>query len=39
MIIQLRIMDKRRLINRMGNMEDEEILNKINKVISEHFSL
>jgi len=39
MIIQLRSIDKKRLLNKMGNIEDKEITNKINKVISEHFSL
>lgn len=39
MIIQLRSIDKKRLINKIGNIEDEEILTKINKVTSEHFSL
>jgi len=39
MIIQLRSVDKKRLINKIGDIEDKEILNKINKVISEHFSL
>jgi mRNA interferase MazF len=39
MIIQLRSIDKKRLINKIGNIEDKEIINKINKVISEHFGL
>ena len=39
MIIQLRSIDKKRLINKIGNIEDKEITNKINKAISEHFSL
>jgi len=39
MIIQLRSMDKKRLLNKIGNIEDKEITNKINKVISEHFDL
>ena len=39
MIIQLRSVDKKRLINKIGDIEDKEILNKINKVISEHFGL
>lgn len=39
MIIHLRSVDKKRLINKIGDIEDKEILNKINKVISEHFSL
>lgn len=39
MIIQLRSIDKKRLINKIGNIEDQEILDKINHVISEHFYL
>jgi len=39
MIIQLRSIDKQRLINKIGNIEDREITNKINKIISEHFAL
>jgi len=39
MIVQLRSIDKKRLINKIGNIEEKEILNKIDKVISEHFSL
>ena len=39
MIIQLRSIDKKRLINKIGNIEDKEITNKINKIISEHFNL
>jgi mRNA interferase MazF len=39
MIIQLRSIDKKRLINKIGNIEDKEIINKINKMISEHFGL
>lgn len=39
MIIQLRSLDKKRLINKIGNIEDKEVTNKINKIISEHFSL
>jgi len=39
MIIQLRSIDKKRLLNKIGNIEDKEILNKINKVIREHFDL
>ena len=39
MIIQLRSIDKKRLLNKIGNIEDKEIINKINKVISEHFFL
>ena len=39
MIIQLRSIDKKRLINKIGNIEDKEIINKTNKVIAEHFGL
>jgi len=39
MIIQLRSIDKKRLLNKIGNIEDKEITNKINKVISEHLDL
>ena len=39
MIIQLRSIDKKRLINKIGNIEDKEITNKINKIISKHFDL
>jgi len=39
MIIQLRSLDKKRLLNKIGNIEDKEILNKINKAISDHFDL
>jgi mRNA interferase MazF len=39
MIIQLRSIDKKRLLNKIGNIEEKEITNKINKVNSEHFSL
>jgi mRNA interferase MazF len=39
MIIQLRSLDKKRLLNKIGNIGDKEITNKINKVITEHFGL
>ena len=39
MVIQLRSIDKKRLINKIGNIEDQEILDKINHVINEHFDL
>jgi mRNA interferase MazF len=39
MIVQLRSIDKKRLLNRIGNIEDKEIANKVNKIISEHFNL
>ena len=39
MIIQLRSIDKKRLLNKIGIIEDKEIINKINEMISEHFDL
>jgi len=39
MIIQLRSIDKKRLINKIGNIEDQETINRINQVITEHFDL
>ena len=39
MIIQLRSIDKKRLINKIGNIEDKKTINKINQVITEHFDL
>ena len=39
MIIQLRSIDKKRLINKIGKIEDKETINKINQVITEHFDL
>jgi mRNA interferase MazF len=39
MVIQLRSIDKKRLLNEVGNIENKEIINKINKIISEHFAL
>ncbi|KPJ65994.1 MAG: hypothetical protein AMJ45_04290 [Syntrophobacter sp. DG_60] len=39
MIIQLRSIDKRRLINKIGLIEDKEILKKIDRIIKEHFGL
>ncbi|NQS88482.1 type II toxin-antitoxin system PemK/MazF family toxin [Patescibacteria group bacterium] len=39
MIIQLRSIDKKRLLNKIGTIEDKEILNKINEIIREHFDL
>ena len=39
MIIQLRSIDKKRLINKIGNIENKETINKINQVITEHFDL
>ena len=38
-IIQLRSIDKKRLLNKIGAIKDKEILNKINKIIREHFDL
>jgi len=39
MIIQLRSIDKKRLLHKIGIIEDQEIILKIDKIISEHFSL
>jgi mRNA interferase MazF len=39
MIIQLRSIDKKRLLQKIGIIEDQEIILKIDKIISEHFSL
>ena len=39
MIIQIRSMDKKGLLNKIGNIEGNEILHQINKAISEHFDL
>jgi mRNA interferase MazF len=39
MIIQLRSIDKKRLLNRIGAIEDKEILSQIDGVIREHFGL
>jgi mRNA interferase MazF len=39
MIIQLRSVDKKRLLNKIGFIEDSKITKKINDIISEHFSL
>jgi len=39
MIIQLRSIDKKRLLNKIGAIEDKEILNKVDKIIREHFGL
>lgn len=39
MIIQLRSIDKKRLVNRMGVIEDRETLNKVDKVLRKHFAL
>lgn len=33
------MIDKKRLINKIGNIEDKEIIDKISKVITEHFGL
>lgn len=37
MIIQLRSIDKKRLLNKIGTIEDEEILSQVYGVIGEHF--
>ena len=39
MIIQLRSIDKGRLLNKIGAIEDKEILSQIDGVIREHFGL
>jgi len=39
MIIQLRSTDKKRLLNKIEAIEDKEILNKVNRIIREHFDL
>jgi len=39
MIIQLRSIDKRRLLNKIGAIEDKEILSQVDGVIREHFGL
>jgi len=39
MIVQLRSIDKKRLLNKIGTIEDNKIIKKINDIISEHFSL
>ena len=39
MIVQLRSIDKKRLLNKIGVIEDKEILNKINGIIREHFDV
>ena len=39
MIIQLRSIDKKRLLNKIGAIEDKEILNKVDRIIREHFDL
>ena len=39
MITQLRSIDKRRLLNRIGTIENKEILNQVNRIIKEHFGL
>ncbi len=39
MIIQLRSVDKERLINRIGTLDNQEINEKINQIITEHFAL
>ena len=39
MIIQLRSIDKKRLLNKIGAIEDKEILNQVNGIIEGHFGL
>ena len=38
-IIQLRSIDKKRLLHKIGTIEDKKILTKINEIIREHFDL
>lgn len=39
MIIQLRSVDKKRLIKKIGFIDNQEINKKINEIIAEHFAL
>jgi len=39
MIVQLRSIDKRRLLNKIGTIEDKKILEKVDRIIREHFNL
>ncbi|MEA1994829.1 MAG: type II toxin-antitoxin system PemK/MazF family toxin [Campylobacterota bacterium] len=39
MIIQLRSVDKKRLIDKLGSIEDRKILEKVDRIIREHFDL
>ena len=39
MIIQLRSIDKKRLLNKIGTIEDKKILNQVDRIIGEHFGL
>jgi len=39
MIVQLRSIDKRRLLNKIGTVEDRKILEKVDRIIREHFNL
>jgi len=39
MVIQLRSVDKKRLLNKIGIIKDKEVLNKVNEIIREHFDL
>lgn len=39
MIIQLRSIDKKRLLNKLGAIEDRKILGKVDRIIREHFDL
>jgi mRNA interferase MazF len=39
MIIQLRSLDKKRLIRKIGSVDDKQTNMRINNIIAEHFSL
>ena len=39
MIVQLRSIDKRRLLNKIGTIENKKILEKVDRIIREHFNL
>ncbi|MBE0478885.1 type II toxin-antitoxin system PemK/MazF family toxin [Candidatus Aerophobetes bacterium] len=39
MVIHLRSIDKKRILNKIGAIKDNKILNKLNEIISEHFDL
>jgi len=39
MVIQLRSIDKKRLLNKIGTIKDKKILEKVDRVIREHFNL
>jgi mRNA interferase MazF len=39
MVAQLKSIDKRRLLNKIGTIEDKKILEKVDRIIREHFNL